>query len=181
MTSKTTYHMTYIALFTIFIVICSWITVPMVIPFTMQTFAIFFTLMTLGGRLGTMTIITYVLLGLIGIPVFHGFQGGIGILLSNTGGYIIGFVFSALFFWATEKILGRNMKIRIFSMIIGLVLCYAFGTAWFIVLYSRTTGNIGMLASLSSCVFPFIVPDLIKMGLAIVLHHRLFKYSKLKI
>ena len=68
------------------ITICSWISIPTLVPFTLQTFAVFLTVGLLGGKRGTMAVLVYVLLGAIGIPVFAEFTGGIGIILNNTGG-----------------------------------------------------------------------------------------------
>ena len=76
-----TYDMAYIAVFTVLIAICSWISIPTAIPFTLQTFAVFLSVSVLGGKRGTMAVLLYVLLGAIGLPVFSGFTGGIGILL----------------------------------------------------------------------------------------------------
>ena len=58
-------------------------------------------------------------------------------------------------------------------MVLGLAVCYAFGTAWFVVLYTRTSGPISVGAALGMCVLPFVVPDLVKMALALLLSRRL--------
>lgn len=94
-----TIDLVYIALGAVLISICSWISIPTTVPFTMQTFAVFFVLSALGGKRGTVAIIVYILLGAVGIPVFSNFTSGIGILLGNTGGYIVGFVFIGLVYW----------------------------------------------------------------------------------
>ena len=65
-----TYDMAYIGIFTVLIAICSWISIPIEIPFTLQTFAIFLSVAILGGKRGTLSVIVYVLLGAIGVPVF---------------------------------------------------------------------------------------------------------------
>ena len=101
MTAKKTQHqkivaMVQIALFAAIIAVCSWIQIPMTVPFTMQTFAVFCALATLGGKGGTISILIYIVLGAVGVPVFAGFTGGIGILFGTTGGYIIGFLFTGL-------------------------------------------------------------------------------------
>ena len=86
----------YIAFFAVVIAVCSWISIPTVVPFTLQTFAVFLTVGVLGGKRGTLAVFVYILLGVCGVPVFSGFSGGIGVLLGQTGGYIAGFLFSAL-------------------------------------------------------------------------------------
>ena len=82
-------------------------------------------------RQGTMSVALYIILGAVGVPVFAGMTGGIGILTGTTGGYIVGFLFSALVMWAMEKIPGKKSVIQILSMAVGLIVCYAFGTVWF--------------------------------------------------
>ena len=94
-------------------------------------------------------------------------------MMGATGGYIIGFLFSALIMWFMEKAFGRDMKILILSMVLGLILCYAFGTAWFITVYSGSNGPIDLATALGWCVFPFIIPDAIKIAVACLLIRRL--------
>lgn len=168
--------MTYIAVFTVVMAICSWISIPANVPFTLQTFGVFVAVGVLGGRRGTLAVLVYILLGAVGVPVFSGFSGGIGKLLGNTGGYIVGFLFSALVMWAMERAFGKSPAVQILSMILGLLVCYAFGTAWFMVVYARTSGAVGLATVLGWCVFPFIIPDLIKIALAFVLSGRLRRY-----
>ena len=162
-----------IALCAAVMAVCSWISIPAAVPFTMQTFGVFLVVGLLGGRNGTLAILVYLLLGAAGLPVFSGFAGGIGHLFGVTGGYIIGFVFSALIMWLIESLLGRSFKILVLSMIAGLLVCYAFGTAWFMVVYTRDTGSIGVMSALTWCVFPYIIPDLLKIVLAAGLTRRL--------
>ena len=89
----------YIGLFAAVICICSWISVPFVVPFTLQTFGVFLTLMVLGGKRGTLSIILYVLLGALGLPVFASFNGGLAYILGPTGGFIVGFIFAGIIYW----------------------------------------------------------------------------------
>lgn len=103
-----TYDLVYIAVFAVVMAVCSWISIPAQVPFTLQTFGVFMAVGVLGGKRGTLAVLVYVLLGAVGVPVFAGFSGGIGALLGNAGGYIIGFIFSALVMWAIEHIFGRN-------------------------------------------------------------------------
>lgn len=162
-----TYDMAYIAVFAVLITICSWISIPTTIPFTMQTFAIFFSVLVLGGRRGTLAIVIYILLGAVGIPVFAEFTGGIGIIMGPTGGYFTGFILSALIMWTMEHILGRKVWVQILSMILGMLAYYTAGTIWFMIVYMKNTGNIGLTTALGWCVIPFIIPDLLKAALAL--------------
>lgn len=171
-----TYDIVYIAVFAVIMAICSWISIPASVPLTMQTFGVFIAVGVLGGKRGTLSVLVFILLGAVNVPVFANFTGGIGILAGPTGGYIIGFLFSALTMWAMEKLPGKKSVMQIVSMAAGLLVCYAFGTAWFMVVYGRTNGPIGLVAALTSCVVPFIIPDIIKIGLAYVLSRKLKKY-----
>jgi biotin transport system substrate-specific component len=174
--STKTYDMVYIAMFAVLMAVCSWISIPTVVPFTLQTFGVFMAVSMLGGKRGTISVLVYILLGAIGVPVFANMTGGFGVILGSTGGYIVGFLFSALAMWAFEKVPGPKPVIRILSMIVALIVCYAFGTAWFMVVYARTTGAIGLGTVLGWCVIPFIIPDLLKIALAFVLSNRLRRF-----
>lgn len=170
-----TYDMAYIGVFTVLITICSWISIPTLVPFTLQTFAVFLAVSVLGGKRGTLAVVVYVLMGAIGIPVFAEFTGGIGIILRNTGGYIIGFIFSALVMWLMESLFGRKLWVQGISMVLGLLACYAVGTAWFMFVYMRETGAVGLMTVLGWCVIPFIIPDAVKIVLALTLSSTLKK------
>ena len=167
-----TRDITMIAVCTAMMVICSWISIPATVPFTMQTFGVFLCVGLLGGRRGTLAVSVYLLLGAVGLPVFSGFTGGLGHLFGATGGYIIGFLFSALVMWLIEHLHGRNLKTLVLSMIAGLITCYAFGTAWFMVVYAKDSGSVGLMTALGWCVFPYVVPDAVKIGLATVITRR---------
>lgn len=173
--SNKTRDIVYMSVFTAMISICSWISIPASIPFTLQTMGVFMTVGLLGGKRGTLTVLTYILLGAIGVPVFAGLTGGVSVLLGTTGGYIIGFLLSALLMWGIETIMGRNQIVLAFSMIAGLIVCYVFGTAWFMMIYTQHSGVIGLSTVLGWCVIPFIIPDLIKIGVALFLTNRLKK------
>lgn len=173
--SNKTRDIVYMSVFTAMISICSWISIPASIPFTLQTMGVFTTVGLLGGKRGTLTVLTYILLGAIGIPVFAGLTGGVSVLLGTTGGYIIGFLLSALLMWGIETIMGRNQIVLAFSMVAGLIVCYAFGTAWFMLIYTQHSGVIGLSTVLGLCVIPFIIPDLIKISVALFLTNRLKK------
>lgn len=168
-----TFDMVYIAVFAVLIAICSWISIPMVVPFTLQTFAVFLAVGVLGGKRGTAAILIYILLGAVGIPVFAGFSAGMGVILGNTGGYIIGFVGSGLVMWAMETLLGKKTWVLALSMAVGLIVCYAFGTVWFMSVYAKSSGAIGLVTVLFWCVIPFIIPDVIKIMLALFLAKQL--------
>jgi len=172
--SFTTRDLAYIAMGVALIAVCSWISVPMTIPFTMQSFAVCLVTALFGLRRGMWTVLCYILLGAVGAPVFSGFKGGIGALLGTTGGYIVGFLFTALIVGLAVEKFGRSLPVLIVSMVLGILVCYAFGTAWFMVVYARKTGPIGLGTALGWCVFPYLLPDAVKIALASVLTLRLY-------
>ncbi|MCI5500196.1 MAG: biotin transporter BioY [Clostridiales bacterium] len=169
--------MAYIALTAALIALCSWITLPIgPVPFTMQTFAIFTSLGLLGGRRGTVAVVVYLLLGLVGLPVFAGFHSGPAALMGPTGGYLLGFLASALCYWAVTARLGTSTKVLLPTMILALALCYAFGTLWFLQVYTGGGQAGTLLGALGLCVFPYLLPDLAKIALALVVARRVGKH-----
>ena len=168
-----TVDLAYMALFAVLMAVCAWISVPMPVPFTLQTFAVCAAMGVLGGRRSTWAVAVYLLLGAVGLPVFSGFRGGLGALVGTTGGYILGFLAMPLVYWLVTALLGQRLPAMAAAMVLGLLSCYAFGTIWFVVLYTRTGGPITVGAALGMCVLPFVIPDLVKMGLALALSRRL--------
>ena len=146
--------------------VCSWITIPLPftpIPINLGTFATFMAGGLLGKRYGAYSIISYVLLGAIGLPVFAGFGAGLGTLAGPTGGFIIGFILCAFIsgFAATRP--PRAFRILL-CLTLGLIACYACGIVWFMI----STGA-SLKASLLSCVVTFLFGDALKILLAFIL------------
>ena len=161
-------NLTRCALCAALLCLCSWIAIPLPgISITMQTFGICFTLQLLEGSRGTLTILAYLLLGCVGLPVFTGFQGGFGVLLGPTGGYLFGFLVVALIFWVTESRIPRHV-----SIFLGLLGCYICGTCWYTIGYLHA-GIQGIPAALLTCVVPYIIPDVVKAVLAFHLYKHL--------
>lgn len=155
--------MTRASLFAALIVVCGWISLPVAdIAFTLQTLGVFLALGILGGKWGTVSILIYLLLGAVGLPVFSGFRGGIGILAGVTGGYLWGFLVSGLIYWALERV--GNVPATVAAM----AGCYLCGSAWFL-LYSGG----GLVFVLLRCVVPYLIPDGVKIALALTLSRRL--------
>lgn len=166
-------NLAYIALGTTLLTICSWLIIPMLVPITLQTFAVFMVLLLLGVKRGTVSIGLYILLGIVGIPVFSGFKAGIGALLGPTGGFILGFFLISLSYAIGLKI--RNTRpVEVLSLAIGLLLCYVVGTIWFVKVY----GGTDFKSALSICIFPFIIPDAIKLLLASLISSKLRRIIK---
>ncbi|MDD6735794.1 MAG: biotin transporter BioY [Clostridiales bacterium] len=168
MNSKTQ-DIVYISICTALLAICSQICIPGAVPFTLQTFAAAFIGAFLGAKKGVIATVIYILLGIVGIPVFAGFRAGIPTLLGGTGGYIIGLIPFAAITGLFCRRFGRKIQVMLPSMILGLAVCYLLGTVWFVHLYAEK----GLWYAVSTCVLPFIIPDLIKLFLASLLVKKL--------
>lgn len=166
-------NMARCALLTALLCICAWIGFPMGdVSITMQTFALFLTLGLLGGKSGSLVSLLYLLLGSVGLPVFSGFRGGLGTLLGATGGYILGFLAAALVYWLITALLGTRLPIRAGASLLGLLVCYGFGTLWYALIWTKAGGlSLGLI--LGKCVLPYLLPDLIKLGLALAATEKL--------
>lgn len=172
-----TRDMALCALFAALLAICAWLVIPIGdVPFTLQTFGVFAALGLLGGKRGTIAIAVYLLLGAVGVPVFAGFRGGIGTLFGTTGGYLVSYIFMGLIVMLAEKLFGDRTIVFLIAGVIALAVCYAFGTAWFVVAYARTAGPISWAAAIGKCVLPFVLPDLAKLALAVLLRDRVKRY-----
>lgn len=138
------------------------------VPISLTNFVIYVSVYVLGWHRATITYVVYLMIGLAGLPVFSGYEGGIGKMAGPTGGYLIGFIFTAviagLFVNLQEEKVLMNRVWGMLGMILGTIVAYGFGTAWFC--YSTGTG---LSAALALCVFPFIPGDLVKMAVAVVI------------
>lgn len=155
-------------MFTAVICVMAQIALPVSpVPFTLQLIAVLLAGAILPPRLAFFSVFIYLLLGAVGLPVYANFSGGISALVGPTGGYLMTFpimaLVTALFYKYMKK---YKLMALILGMLVSLLLCYLFGTAWFTV--TNTSGYTFMKA-LSICVYPFILFDLIKIVLAISL------------
>ncbi len=170
----------YIAMFAAIIAVCSQISISVgPVPFTLQTLGVFVTAGLLGAKRGVISVVVYIAMGLVGIPVFAGFSGGISSLVSPSFGYILGFILTALAVGLGKKLFGTKVIPMTVSMVIGLVLCYIVGTAYFMIVYSANDNPISLATALGWCVIPFIVPDICKIAAAVTLVNRLGKIVKI--
>jgi len=164
-----TRDMAYIALAIALIAVSAFITIPATVPFTLQIFAIFFTLEYLGGKRGAIAIWLYLLFGAVGLPIFAGFRGGFSVFLSATGGFIMAFAAVALLYFLCSFFKMPRFGRYLLSAI-SLALIYFGGAAWFVFMMGGTLKH-----ALLVCVVPFILPDVIKIVLAFLLSDRLSK------
>lgn len=155
------------ALFSALICICSWISIPMGnMTFTLQSFALLLACFVLGGRGAVVSVAVYLLLGIAGLPVFSGFRGGFSALLNVTGGYLWGFLLASLIFWGITAVFGE--KAKIYAALSAIISIYICGTLWFSV---YVTG--GILLILLQSVLPYLLPDVLKLLLALYLSKKL--------
>lgn len=181
------YDITVIAISAALITICSWISIQIgPVPVTLQTLAVLAVLLTAGGRRGTIAIAVYLALGAVGVPVFAGFKGGPAAFVGPTGGFLVGFLVSALVFWLLEKIVfGKLMTTPSKKLIFGIVnsvifeiVMYIVGVIWFMTVYAEQTGPVGLMTVLGWCVIPFIIPDIVKIAAASVIGSRASRFVR---
>ncbi len=133
------------------------------VPISLGMLAIYFVTSVLGMKLGTFSVLAYILLGLAGVPVFTGFTGGAGKLLGPTGGYIIGYLFMALICGFFVDKWGNRILPEILGMVLGTVVCYIFGTMWLAHQASYTFPQ-----ALAAGVLPYIPVDAVKLAIALI-------------
>lgn len=143
--------------------VSSWITIQLGdLVFTMQSFAVFLLLAIFGGKIGSLSILIWLLLGAVGVPVFSSFRGGMGVLLGVTGGYIWGFLIVGPLYGAITTRFPRG---KLPAMVLGMLVCYTCGTLWFLIAYAGDNA-MSFWAVAAKCVVPYIIPDAIKLTLA---------------
>ena len=151
--------------------ICSQIQIPLpMVPINLALFAVHLSGALLGWKYGALSMVVYALLGVIGVPVFAGFGSGPAVLFGKTGGYILGYILCALIVGALSRKFAFNFKTLCLSMVLGVAVCYTFGTIWFM----AVTG-LNLATSMSYCVIPFLPGDAVKILLAAFLALRLRK------
>ena len=134
------------------------------IPINLALFSVYLAGGLLGSYKGAVSMVVYVMMGAVGIPVFSNFRGGVSVLAGPTGGYILGYIFAALAVGMVSTYWGDSFWKLAVGMTGGLALCYLFGTVWFVLL----TGK-GLVAALSACVVPFLPGDAVKIISAAIL------------
>ncbi len=140
------------------------------IPISLATFIIYLIAAIIGPKKGTISVLVYILVGIIGVPVFSNYRAGISVIVGVTGGYIVGYIPLALLTGIfIYKCKGKIWMYPI-GMILGTIVCYFIGTIW----YMFNTHN-NLMGSLLVCVVPFLLFDLIKIVLSSVLAYLMNK------
>ena len=164
MQKKLTRELTACALLAALMCIGAFLYIPLVVPISLQTLVLFAALFVFGGRLTSISVGVYILLGAIGLPVFSGFSGGVARLFDATGGYIFGMLIAALVWWLLDRFLPEIKGRKVLLAFVSLAVIYTFGTLWFTFVYAN--GALSLIEAHASCVLPFIIPDIIKLYLA---------------
>lgn len=161
------YKIAIIGVMTAIICIMAPLSIPLpftVVPISLTNLAIYFTVFVLGWKMGTISYLIYLLIGLIGVPVFSGFTSGFSKLAGPTGGYLIGFIFLVIISgWFIEKF-PNKIPMYIIGMMLGNIVTYLFGTIWL----ANLTGNTFKQA-LAIGVLPFLLGDLLKIIAAVLI------------
>ena len=127
------------------------------IPLSFATFIIYLAAGTLELKSGVIAVLLYISLGAIGLPVFTGFEGGFHKIVGVTGGFIIGYIFCAAMIGGVLKIFGKKLLPYVLGMVMGTLLLYTCGTAWFILQTGST-----LKSALLLCAVPFLPGDAAK-------------------
>lgn len=133
------------------------------VPISLGFLVIYFEVLVFGLRRGVISVLIYLLLGIVGLPVFTGFSGGIGKALGPTGGYLIGYIFLAIILGMFVEKWPTNLVLIFLGMMLGSAVCYLFGTIWY-----SYQAHLSFLAALSQAVVPFLPGDLLKMVIAMI-------------
>ena len=133
------------------------------VPITLCTMGIYFALYVLGMKLGLVSVVLYVLLGAIGVPVFTNFSGGVGKLLGPTGGYILGYLFLAVICGFFLSKFPEKLPLHVAGFVLGTLVLYLFGTLWL-----QYQLKLTFPAALMAGVIPYIPGDVAKLFIAII-------------
>lgn len=134
------------------------------VPISFTNLAIYISVFVLGWKKGTISFLVYLLVGLVGLPVFSGFSSGLMKLAGPTGGYLIGFIFMAIVGgWFIEKFTGK-WYMYILGLVLGTVIAYIFGTIWLAKVQGYT-----FYVALAGGVLPFLPGDAAKIIIAVLI------------
>lgn len=150
------------------------------VPISFTNLMVYIALFALGWKRGTLSYVLYLLIGLVGLPVFSGFTGGPAKLVGPTGGYLVGFIFMAVIAGifidkASERKLSDvtrthtyRVVMYVVGMVLGLAVCYAFGTVWFMIQQGVPFVMASVSSTLGACVIPFLPGDAAKIVIAVI-------------
>lgn len=162
MKRTTVYQMTTMALMAALMCVVGPMSVPIgPIPISFTNFVIYLAVWLLEGQSAAVSYCVYLLIGVVGLPVFSGYSGGLGKLAGPTGGYLIGFIFMAMICSLVTQRTDYHAAFSMAGMVAATAVAYAFGTVWFMIQAKASLGY-----SLVTCVLPFVPGDLVKIAVA---------------
>ena len=132
-----------------------------IVPMSLTNMVIYLAVLLLDKKRATISVAIYLLIGFVGLPVFAGYTGGAGKLLGPTGGYLIGYLALS---WMAGIVLEKSEKLEVLALILGTISLYLIGTAW-LVMQSKLT----FVSALTVGVLPFVIPDIVKIMVAVAL------------
>ena len=161
-----TQSVSFVGLTVALMVVSAWVTVPLgPVPFTLQTFVVVFALVVLPPKEALAAIACYLLMGAVGLPVFSGMRGGLGVVLGPTGGFLWGFLAGGALALCVRELIDyfraseapRPLWVEFIAACVFLAACYACGASW----YSYVAG-VSLSVAFATAVAPFVAIDLAK-------------------
>jgi len=169
-TKLTVFDMTKVALMTALLCALAPHTLPIgPVGITFGSFLVYMAGTILGPYLGSLSILLYLLIGMAGLPVFSNYSSGLAKLMGPTGGYLIGYIPCAIIIGLAMKFYKKGLQgivVILLGAVVGTAVLYVFGTAWFMVVYTK---DITLGAACKLCVFPFIPLDCVKIVVCAVI------------
>lgn len=169
--NKTASRLIGVAVFVILMSLSAFIRIPLPftpVPLTLQTFVVLLSAAMLGAKLGVAAQLSYIFLGVLGLPVFSGAGSGLFYLLGPTGGYLFGFILATGFIAKFIKLNNNNLSVIFCILFFGNLIILSCGLLWLKVVFGYGLDKLLVISFL-----PFIPGDLIKAGFAAVIFSRL--------
>lgn len=161
--------MVYCALMAAVLCVISPLSIPVgAVPISLATLGVMLAGALLGAQLGTLSVLIYLVLGWVGLPVFAGYSSGFTCLFGPTGGYMIGYLFLAFLTGVLYK--KKTLPYLVGSILVGELVLYLLGTIWFMFVAQTS-----LVSALTICVLPFIPGDIAKIVLVCLLLPQLEK------
>lgn len=134
------------------------------VPISFAMLAIYLGAYALDVLPGIASVLLYILIGLVGLPVFSNFKSGVGVIVGPTGGYIVGYIFIALFAGLFINKFEKKIWLHAIGIALGLAICYLLGTVWFLHILPEQT----IKSALMLCVIPYLPADVVKIIIALI-------------
>lgn len=160
-----TSDITFTAVGVALITVGAWVSVPLgPIPFTLHTLALAFVLVGMSARQATLSVVLYIALGGLGLPLFAGMKGGLASLAGPTGGFLLGFLVAAFVSLLVRRLMAEGSARDVVTVVAMLVCSYGLGMWWLM-----TSTGMGFAPAFAAACAPFIIPDIVKVAVGITL------------